>query len=52
MPTHAPGSVDSVTEQAFAESVIQGKRPVQSRLWAAWCGPCPTLIPRDGSVDR
>ncbi|MEU4546804.1 thioredoxin family protein [Nonomuraea dietziae] len=59
MPAHAPGSVDSVTEQTFTERVIQAERPVLIQFWATWCHPCRMVTPiveslaadRSGEVD-
>ncbi|MGW2154788.1 thioredoxin family protein [Nonomuraea sp. NPDC001699] len=45
MPAHAPGSVRSVTEQNFAERVLQAERPVLIQFWAAWCRPCRLVTP-------
>ncbi|MEU7900605.1 thioredoxin domain-containing protein [Nonomuraea sp. NPDC049152] len=59
MPAHASNSVDSVTEQTFAERVLQAKRPVLIQFWATWCRPCRMVTPiveslaaeRSGEVD-
>ncbi|MFI6921687.1 thioredoxin family protein [Nonomuraea spiralis] len=59
MPAHAPGSVRSVTEQTFAEHVVQAERPVLVQFWATWCRPCQMVTPvveslaadRAGEVD-
>ncbi|MDF2709813.1 MAG: hypothetical protein K0R62_5465 [Nonomuraea muscovyensis] len=45
MPAHAPGSVDSTTEQTFAERVNQARRPVLIQFRATRCRPRPMVTP-------
>ncbi|MER6949173.1 thioredoxin family protein [Nonomuraea sp. NPDC000554] len=59
MPPHTPSSVDSITEQTFAERVLQAERPVLIQFWATWCHPCRMVTPiveqlaaeRSGTLD-
>ncbi|MYU24278.1 thioredoxin [Streptomyces sp. SID8352] len=45
MPAHSSRPVDSITEQTFAERVLQTERPVLVQFWATWCHPCRMVTP-------
>ncbi|MDF3311874.1 thioredoxin [Rhodococcus sp. NPDC057014] len=34
-----------VTDQSFAQDVLQSEKPVIVEFWAPWCGSCKTLTP-------
>ncbi|HEX4222852.1 MAG TPA: thioredoxin [Pseudonocardiaceae bacterium] len=43
--TAVSGSVVTVTDDDFAEIVLNSAKPVLVEYWAKWCGPCRALNP-------